>query len=59
MWLYCIIEFCLKYIKFVLEKTTKNDRVFHMNFSFLEKGNISNYIKSEQIKILQKKSFFF
>ena len=38
---------------FFLKKMMKNDRVFHMNFSFLQKSNILNYIKSEQIKILQ------
>ena len=54
MWLHCIIKFCLKYEKFVFKKKMmKNDRVFHMNFSFLQKSNILNYIKTEQIKILQ------
>ena len=28
----------------LLKKKTKNDAIFHMNFSFLEKNNIQNYI---------------
>ena len=38
--------------QFFLAKVTKNDPVFHMNFSFMQKSNVQNCIKSEQIKLV-------
>ena len=39
--------------QFFLTKVTKNDLVFHMNFSFMQKNNVQNCIKSEQIKLVE------